>query len=68
MVGLRVAPVYDIVYEDIQYEVLATSIKEIRKIFPKISKDRIVGHSDIASGRKIDPGPLFDWKRIKSMI
>ena len=67
-IGIELEGFYDIVYEDIQYEVLANSIKEIRKIFPKISKDRIVGHSDIASGRKIDPGPLFDWKRIKSMI
>ena len=67
-IGIELEGFYDIVYEDIQYEVLANSIKEIRKIFPKISKDRIVGHSDIAPGRKIDPGPLFDWKRIKSMI
>ena len=33
--------------------------------YPKITEDRIVGHSDIAPDRKTDPGPCFDWERLK---
>ena len=38
------------------------------KKYPKINKDRIVGHSFIAPGRKSDPGKFFDWEYFKSEI
>jgi AmpD protein len=36
--------------------------------YPLLSADRIVGHSDIAPGRKTDPGPAFDWKRFRRQL
>jgi AmpD protein len=36
--------------------------------YPAIDTHRIVGHSDIAPGRKTDPGPAFDWARYRRLL
>ena len=48
-------------YTDEQYEILRAIITLLKSKYP-IKK--IVGHNEIAAGRKNDPGPYFDWKRI----
>ncbi|MCI5106054.1 MAG: N-acetylmuramoyl-L-alanine amidase, partial [Pseudomonadales bacterium] len=45
----------------VQYERLAAVSRVLMQSYPAITSDRIVGHSDIAPGRKTDPGPCFDW-------
>ncbi len=51
-------------YEDVQYETLIAVINAIKRAYPKIANRNIAGHSDIAPGRKSDPGPAFDWLRL----
>lgn len=50
-------------YTKAQYQSLNRTIDEIGKLFPKIEKN-ITGHSDIAPGRKTDPGTGFEWKKV----
>ncbi len=52
-------------YTDEQYEQLRIMLVKLRVQYPKITPDRIVGHSDIAPARKTDPGSSFDWARIR---
>ena len=55
-------------YEDAQYERLGDVCLALMRHWPAIGPDRIVGHSDIAPGRKTDPGPAFDWRRLKDLL
>ena len=50
-------------FTDMQYETLIYVTKELLKNYPLINRNRIKGHSDIAPGRKTDPGPYFEWQR-----
>lgn len=50
-------------YTDAQYHTLAEVTAAVVEAYPAIGRDRIAGHSDIAPGRKLDPGPGFDWRR-----
>lgn len=55
-------------YEAVQYERLAELITLLRRRFPAIGADAVVGHCDIAPGRKTDPGPAFDWQRLATLL
>ncbi len=60
-IGIELEGVDECPYEKAQYVALAEVTDCLVNKWPGIYKDRIVGHSDIAPGRKTDPGPAFDW-------
>ncbi|WP_028116183.1 1,6-anhydro-N-acetylmuramyl-L-alanine amidase AmpD [Ferrimonas senticii] len=55
-------------YSDSQYQQLAAITIELQRHYPAISSDRIVGHCDIAPGRKTDPGEAFDWSYFRQLL
>jgi len=55
-------------YDTPQYEALAQLIRLLRRHYPRLSAEAIAGHSDIAPGRKTDPGPSFQWSRLRTLL
>ncbi|MBF2760130.1 MAG: 1,6-anhydro-N-acetylmuramyl-L-alanine amidase AmpD [Ectothiorhodospiraceae bacterium AqS1] len=55
-------------YTPAQYDTLALLCRLSIHRWPAISAERIVGHSDIAPGRKTDPGPAFEWDRLRARL
>lgn len=53
-------------YTDEQYCVLNAVITSLEVAYPQLCKGHIVGHSDIAPGRKTDPGDAFEWSRLQT--
>lgn len=67
-VGIELEGTDDIPYEPDQYTTLAALIRAAVATYPSLSADRVVGHSDIAPGRKTDPGPAFEWSRLRGLL
>lgn len=55
-------------YEDAQYASLAALIHGLLVAYPTLAADRLVGHDQIAPGRKTDPGVSFDWPRLRQLV
>ncbi|MCK4864424.1 MAG: 1,6-anhydro-N-acetylmuramyl-L-alanine amidase AmpD [Gammaproteobacteria bacterium] len=55
-------------YTETQYQVLVTLIKNLIETYPLLNTETIAGHSDIAPGRKTDPGEAFDWERLNTLL
>ena len=55
-------------FEDKQYEALAELVNCLCQHYPSITTQRIAGHSDIAPGRKTDPGSGFDWDKLSALL
>lgn len=55
-------------YTDIQYQVLSELINSLINSYPELTNETIAGHSDIAPGRKTDPGSAFEWDRLHTLL
>lgn len=67
-IGIELEGADHIPYTDAQYRKLAEVTREIMAAWPAITGERITGHSDIAPGRKTDPGPAFDWGYFRDLL
>ena len=67
-IGIELEGTDDSPFEPAQYATLARCTRAILARYPAITPERIAGHSDLAPGRKTDPGPCFDWGLYRGML
>jgi AmpD protein len=64
-IGIELEGTDEVPYSDAQYLTLDALLAALRATYPTLRAADLVGHSDIAPGRKSDPGPAFDWSRVR---
>jgi AmpD protein len=67
-IGIELEGTDDTAYTAAQYQALAGLIAALLTAYPSLSQQAIVGHSDVAPGRKSDPGPWFEWPRLRTEL
>jgi AmpD protein len=60
-IGIELEGADDVPFAEPQYETLSNLLEALAARYGNLD---IAGHSDIAPGRKTDPGPWFEWARI----
>jgi AmpD protein len=67
-IGIELEGADEVPYTKEQYNQLVYLCITLIRHYTKITLDRIVGHSDIAPGRKTDPGSAFDWQHFRHLL
>lgn len=60
-VGIEIEGTSEVPFENAQYDALNALIDALKQTYPNAA---LTSHSEIAPGRKVDPGPCFDWARV----
>ncbi|PKM21318.1 MAG: 1,6-anhydro-N-acetylmuramyl-L-alanine amidase AmpD [Gammaproteobacteria bacterium HGW-Gammaproteobacteria-14] len=63
-IGVELEGTDDEPYTERQYQSLQALIRRLQQDYG-IPQASLAGHDEIAPGRKTDPGPLFDWDRVR---
>lgn len=64
-IGIELEGCDAVPFENAQYQALVHLVNVLQRHYPI---QDIVGHCDIAPGRKTDPGPHFDWQRLRESL
>ncbi len=67
-IGVELEGTDTLPYTDAQYTSLTAVTQVLCQRYPDIAPQRMVGHSEIAPGRKTDPGLAFDWSRFRRLL
>jgi AmpD protein len=67
-IGIEFEGADDVPYTAAQYASGGAAISALLAAYPALSPARIAGHSEIAPGRKTDPGAAFDWPALRAQV
>ncbi len=67
-IGIELEGTDETPYTEAQYRALAGLTRAISERYPAITHEKIVGHCDIAPGRKTDPGASFQWDYYRQLL
>jgi len=67
-IGIELEGTDNTCYTAAQYESLAYLIKGLWQTYSSLKEHKVVGHSDIAPGRKTDPGSYFIWESLERLL
>ena len=67
-IGIELEGTDQIAYTPVQYNQLVRVVIELMRRYPQITPARVVGHWEVAPGRKTDPGPAFNWSGLRRRL